>query len=111
VLFSGRDCYLWHELTATLGPLLGDIPACAYFHTSRLARVHPSADYLGYFAALRGDAPAVVVDLCGTGWSLNRLIERAPGVATDIFLLHHLHAPELRAYYEQQAAIATPVVP
>ncbi len=111
VLFSGRDCYLWHELTATLGPLLGDLPDCVYFHTSRTARVHPSAAYLAYFNAARGEAPAAVVDLCGTGWSLNRLIERVPGIATDIFLLHHLVAPDLRTYYERQAAIASPIHP
>lgn len=111
VLFSGRDCFLWNELYATLGPLLGDVPAANYFHTSRIARVHPSPDYLGYFAALRGDVPSVVVDLCGTGWSLNRLIERAAEPATDIFLLHHLVDPNLRDYYERQASIASPIVP
>lgn len=111
VLFSGRDCYLWNELYASLAPLLGDVPAGCYFHSSRLPRVHPSEDYLRYFAALRGEHPAVAVDLCGTGWSLNRLIERAPGPKTDIFLVHHQDDPELRAYYERQADIAARIEP
>ncbi|HEY1930637.1 MAG TPA: hypothetical protein VGG99_01370 [Acetobacteraceae bacterium] len=111
VLFSGRDCYLWNELYAMLAPLLGDVPSGVYFHSSRMPRAHPSTDYLRYFASLRGDDLAVVADLAGTGWSLNRLIERSPGPPADIFLLHHLLDSNLRAYYEQQAAIETPIEP
>jgi hypothetical protein len=111
VLFSGRDCFLWTELYRAMEPLLGGAPAASYFHTSRIARAHPSPDYLAYFKALRAGEPAVVVDICGTGWSLNRLIGHADDPPPDIYLVHHLDLPAVRQDYETHAPVAAPRSP
>ena len=66
-------------------------------------RAHPSPDYISYIASLCDGEPSVVVDICGTGWSLNRLVEYLPDPAPAIFLVHHLEIP-LRGYYEHQQA-------
>jgi hypothetical protein len=110
ILFSGRDCFLWTELYQALAPLLGAAPSATYFHSSRLARAHPSPDYLGYIASLCDGEPSVVVDICGTGWSLNRLVEYLPDPAPAIFLVHHLEIP-LRGYYEHHAPVTAPIEP
>lgn len=106
VLFSGRDCYLWYHLHHTLSERL-PLPPAKYFHTSRSARAKPSRDYLAYFNSLRDRDKNVVVDLCGTGWSLSRLVEQAGGPETEIYLLHHLAEPALQNRYEQYAKIGT----
>ena len=111
ILFSGRDCFLWSELYTILAPFLVSAPDGVYFHTSRIARANPSVDYLDYFAGLRGKTRAAVVDLCGTGWSLNRLIERAADSEVEIFLLHHLDVPSIRADYESHGPIDRPIAP
>ena len=111
ILFSGRDCYLWHELYRALEPLLGATPAATYFYTSRIARTHPSPDYITYFQSLYAGEPSALVDLCGTGWSANRLLAHASGTRPDIFLLHHLDQPNIRNYYERNAAVTEPIAP
>ena len=95
ILFSARDCFLWSKLYDILRRLLPVTPPAAYFYTGRSSRAHPSADYLDYFARIRTGQRNVVADLCGTGWSLSRLIEQSTGPSTEIFLLHHIHLPEL----------------
>jgi hypothetical protein len=110
IQFSGRDCLLWTELYQALAPLLGAAPSATYFHSSRLARAHPSPDYVGYIASLCDGGPSVVVDICGTGWSLNRLVEYLPDSAPPIFLVHHLEIP-LRGYREHHAPVAAPIEP
>lgn len=110
ILFSGRDCFLWAELYRALVPLLGGVPSASYFHSSRIVRAHPSADYIAYMASLCEGEPSVMVDICGTGWSLNRLAERMPAPVPAIFLLHHADMP-LRGYYEQHAPVAVPITP
>ena len=109
ILMSGRDCYLWQSLYQTLRPMLPGAPPSVYFQTSRSTRAHPSPDYLAYFAQLRQGQRNVVADLCGTGWSLNRLIGQAPQPATDIFLLHHLDLPAALARYERYGGLAAPM--
>lgn len=101
ILMSGRDCYLWHDLYRRLRPMLPGAPEASYFHTSRPARAFPSQDYLAYFTHLRTGRRNLVVDLCGTGWSLTRLIERAPEPFTDIFLLHRLEMPDVVRDYQE----------
>ena len=100
ILMSGRGCYLWHGLYHGMRPLLPGAPTAAYFHTSRVARAHPSISYLAYFAEQRQGQRNVVVDLCGTGWSASRLVERAPEPFADIFLLHKMEMPDLVQQYE-----------
>jgi hypothetical protein len=110
ILFSGRDCFLWAELYRALAPLLGAAPSASYFHSSRLVRFHPSVDYIAYIASLCGGEPSVMVDICGTGWSLNRLAERIPEPAPAIFLVHHADM-SLRGYYEHYAPVRVPIAP
>jgi hypothetical protein len=109
ILMSGRDCYLWHDLYQRLRPLFPGAPTATYFHTSRVARAHPSPAYLAYFAAQRIGRRNVVVDVCGTGWSLSRLVEHAPEPSVDIFLLHKMDMPHLVWDYERYGALTRPM--
>jgi hypothetical protein len=88
VLLCSRDCYYWMKLFNFLAnnASIDFIPT--YFLTSRRARVLGSSGYLDYVRnALRGRS--LVVDLCGTGWSLAILRERAQ-VDFDILLVHDI---------------------
>lgn len=89
VLFCSRDCNLWIELFQVFRKHLGlSVDAC-YFHTSREARVRPSAGYLEYVRSCLGGKKSVVVDIAGTGWSLSHLFE-ALGETVPVYLLHRL---------------------
>jgi hypothetical protein len=74
LLLSSRDCWLWFKLFSAFAehhlPGAYDV---IYFHTSRLTRYFPSENYERYVARLLAE-PALVVDLCGFGTSLARLI-------------------------------------
>jgi hypothetical protein len=98
ILFSSRDCYYFSRMFSYLSNKAGwDIPS-EYFYTSRLARIGSSTSYLRYFQSIV-DEDALVVDLCGTGWSLGQLYRRA-GIAPRTFLLHELkNKPDLMANY------------
>jgi hypothetical protein len=111
VMLSGRDCFLWNELYQTLYPMLATAPPAGYFYSSRLTRMEPSADYLAYFRALRGDGRSVLVDIAGTGWSLTRLIEQGAAENVDIFLVHHVDLPEVTQRYESFAPTNGSVTP
>jgi hypothetical protein len=111
VLFSGRDCYLWASLYERMAEVVPEFPPGAYFHTSRVARANASPDYIEYFNSLRGVGTSVVVDLCGTGWSLSRLFEQAGGPRTEIFLVHRIDVPTLVSEYEHYAGKVSIEVP
>lgn len=88
ILFSSRDCHYFSRIFGFLNEKAGwNIPS-EYFYTSRLARTGDSASYLRYFRRV-ANADSLVVDLCGTGWSLGQLYRRA-GVMPRTFLLHEL---------------------
>lgn len=99
LLFSSRDCRHWQRFYGALGTRMGDRPGpgSAYFFTSRLARIQGSTDYLKYFRSL-ATPRSVVVDLCGTGLSLERLFVRA-GVAPQAWLLYRMIDPGPIAHY------------
>lgn len=100
ILFSSRDCFYLSRLFNLLSEKSGwEIPS-EYFYTSRLARVGNSASYLRYFRGI-ADERSLVVDLCGTGWSLGQLYGRA-GFTPQTFLLHDLRnrAADLMANYD-----------
>ncbi|PBC08105.1 hypothetical protein CK230_23695 [Mesorhizobium sp. WSM3859] len=105
ILFSGRDCYLWHQLYQELLPELSNPPSSAYFYTSRIARVSPSRSYLKYFREACGGDPAVVADVCGTGWSLDRLLDHTGFLTVDSFLIHHIDTASWREEYESFAPV------
>lgn len=94
LLFSSRDCNLWLPLYNVIAPRMGAPPG-HYFYTNRQTRVHPSPDYLTYAAQALG-ANGMVVDLCGSGWSLSHLLRHLGQTGRDVFLLHHM--PELPRY-------------
>jgi hypothetical protein len=101
VLFSGRDGYLWSRLYDEISRCVPETPPGRYFHSSRPARAHPSLDYIEYIDWMCGAGSSVIVDVCGTGWSLTRLIEQMNRRDIDIFLIHRLMAPSLQQAYEE----------
>jgi antitoxin component HigA of HigAB toxin-antitoxin module len=111
ILFSSRDCYLFFRLFQRLASRLGLALESTYFFTSRIARAVPSASYINYFTRLCDVGSTVVVDICGTGWSLTRLFEAAGRPETEMFLIHHMDLPDLMQHYRTIAAIQqTPTV-
>lgn len=99
LLFSSRNCNLWQPLFEALQPQLGVALETRYLLTSRLARRKGSEAYLAYARAhLRPEA--LVVDLCGTGWSLASLAERLGLSGCNLFLVDH--CPPLDVYERAQ---------
>jgi hypothetical protein len=94
VLFCSRDCKLWQDLFGPLRKQLGVETNDLYFYTSRQARLKSSPDYRRYAAGmLQGNS--VLVDVCGTGWSLSHL-QRNLGTHAPLFLIDHL--PKMDEY-------------
>jgi len=88
VLFCSRDCRLWSELFGVVKKQMGAEANELYFYTSRQARIKASPSYRRYAAsALRDDA--VVVDICGSGWSLSHLMQNL-GIRAPLFFLQRL---------------------
>jgi hypothetical protein len=95
LLFSARDCYLWHALYRALFP---DAAGAEYFYTSRRTRVDPSPAYRAYCRSRLGPE-SLLVDVCGSGWSSARLMETLGLRGRALYFLHRI-API--AQYEQQ---------
>ncbi|MGO9740602.1 MAG: hypothetical protein ACLPN5_03640 [Roseiarcus sp.] len=100
IIFSGRALHnignLWLPIARRIAESRGVDITMEYFLTSRVARVKPSEDYLQY--ARRAITPdAIVVDVCGAGWSLAHLFERIGRRGQTIAFLQKLPA---RADYE-----------
>ncbi|ENN87273.1 hypothetical protein RHSP_25404 [Rhizobium freirei PRF 81] len=102
ILFSSRDCDSWMPLFEKVSQRLGFTCQATYFYTSRLAKMQPSASYTAYAKRLFSD-DAVIVDLCGTGWSLANFAARLGLRNLPVFFLHKL--PTAPAY---EAMAATP---
>jgi hypothetical protein len=76
LLFCCRDGNLWLDLVrAVQASGVGGAFETAYFYTSRISRMRVSADYLAHARTLLGRR-GLVVDSCGTGWSLAHLFDR-----------------------------------
>ncbi len=99
ILFSSRDCYLLFLVFQSLVQRLGDNVLFEYFLTSRIVRATPSHAYLGYLNHLSRGRKTLIVDLCGTGWSLTRLLEIAGRPDIDIFLMHFVRNDNLMSRY------------
>ena len=95
VLFSSRDSELWMKLLRRLAPKIGLRCEIEYFYTCRLARRFPSPDYLAY-ARDRLSAKTLLVDLCGTGWSVAHLFQNLGFEKLPAFML--LHMPKFGLY-------------
>ena len=88
ILFCSRDCYYMFRIhQALFGGQPGSVPA-AYFYTSRHARVKASPAYLAYVRQMVSDR-SLVVDLCGTGWSLGELYAKA-GLQPMTMLMNYM---------------------
>lgn len=100
ILFSSRDCYYFSRIFSCLNEKAHwNIPS-EYFYTSRLSRIGSSQGYVRYFQSVANEE-TLVVDLCGTGWSLGQLYRRA-GVIPRTFLLHELkNKADVMATYAQ----------
>ncbi|GGF78308.1 hypothetical protein GCM10007301_42870 [Azorhizobium oxalatiphilum] len=99
VLFSSRDCDMWRPLFDDMAQLGGMQRSSTYFYTSRVARTQASPSYLRYASELITD-DTIVVDLCGSGWSLAHLAQKLDREDMPVFLLHQL-APVVG--YERKA--------
>lgn len=86
--FCSRDCNLWLPLFNLIQAKMGLRLETDYFLTSRIARKKGSDAYLDY-ARQRMGPGALVVDLCGTGWTMANLAERLGLSACDLFLIDH----------------------
>ncbi len=101
LLFSSRDCFLLSLIFRRIINRLNLQIESTYFFTSRVARVTPTGSYLKYFSDLCGTRRSVVVDLCGTGWSLTRLFEIAGKPGMEMFLVHHMRTPDILDHYRE----------
>ena len=102
ILFSSRDCDAWMPLFEKVAQRSGFECRATYFYTSRLAKMQPSPSYTSYARQLISD-DALIVDLCGTGWSLANFAATIGLSQVPVFFLHKL--PTAPAY---EAMAATP---
>ncbi len=99
LLFCSRDCDLWLELFRGLAARMKSSIDTAYFYTSRIARMKASADYLAYCRSMLGEH-GLIVDACGTGWSLSHLLRALDMPQRDVFFIHKCEPLDL---YEEHA--------
>ena len=105
VQFSSRDCYFLKRIFDSLNCEAREI-ASAYFYTSRIARVSRSEDYARYVrTCVTGES--LIVDLCGTGWSLGAMLENA-GVTAPFFLVHDVSDGVLTSHYSNIRKVHSP---
>ncbi len=107
LLFCSRDCNLWLPLFAQVRQRLGLPFDARYFLTSRIARVQGSDAYLAYTRQLLGSS-GVMVDLCGTGWSMAQLAQRLGVTGLHVFLIDH--CPPLSLYEAKQPTPDTCII-
>jgi hypothetical protein len=86
--FCSRDCNVWHPLFKRLQAKMGLNLETRYFLTSRISRKMGSDAYLDYSRGQIANG-AMVVDLCGTGWTMANLVERLGLESCDLFLIDH----------------------
>lgn len=105
VQFSSRDCYFLKRVFDSLNREAPEI-ASAYFYTSRIARLSRSEDYTRYVrTCVTGES--LIVDLCGTGWSLGAMLENA-GVTAPFHLVHDISGGALTSHYSHIRKVHLP---
>ncbi|MBV9510322.1 MAG: hypothetical protein JO303_08595 [Caulobacteraceae bacterium] len=93
LLFSSRDCRMWLGLHQALAGKTGQAEAPAdYFYTSRRARTEASPGYLAYARERLGER-GLVVDVCGSGWSTQVLLDRLGLTGRELFFVHQIATP------------------
>lgn len=102
-LFSSRDGRNLQAVFEPVAAALGlDTVESQYWFSSRLARTGGDADYLAYCRAVT-DVPAVLVDLCGTGISMAKLVEwLQPARLPQIMVCQYVDDPLLAARSARQ---------
>jgi hypothetical protein len=88
VLFCSRDCNLWLELFRVIKGHMGVQAEEHYFYTSRQARVQATPSYLRYAGELVKEG-SLLVDICGTGWSLSHML-KSLGQRAPLYFIHRL---------------------
>ncbi len=96
ILFCSRDCYFIQRIFSHVFQNTG-IEA-EYFYTSRITRTKSSDDYIAYCNEMITDS-SLIVDLCGTGWSLGYLFNKL-GTQPKTLLIHELSDNNILKYYD-----------
>jgi hypothetical protein len=86
ILFSGRDCFFLKKYYDAIFNANWNFTT-HYFYTSRISRMKGSESYEKYFKNLMNGS-TLVVDLCGTGWSLSRLYAKV-GLSPRTYLIQY----------------------
>ena len=95
LLFASRDGRQWAGLhRAVAAQAGGEPPPVEYFYTSRRARTAGSPDYLDYARERLGER-GLVVDTCGSGWSMAMLFQALGLEGRDLFFVHRIATPEI----------------
>lgn len=92
LLLCSRDCYLLHQLMMRLFPTCNY--AMEYFYNNRLMRYNPSEEYLKYAKPLIPDEKTLIVDMCGSGWSLKTFCDAHSGTPL-LIVSHKTNTPSL----------------
>ncbi len=89
ILFSARDCKAWFHIYSAMlahGWIDRTELDCHYFYTSRIARTKASKNYVKYVQSI-ANGKTLVLDVCGTGLSLQKLFSTCQVRAAGFFLL------------------------
>jgi hypothetical protein len=108
LLLSSRDCCHLYYIFSTISSIFPNTCRYDYFLTSRVARNKGSTAYLNYVSSLCLNEESVIVDLCGSGWSLQRLVEKLSIPAPQLFLFHHLSGAGTLDYYSEFGKLLNP---
>jgi hypothetical protein len=99
LLFASRDCNLWLPLARLVAERINIPCAMDYFYTSRKARMQASADYLAYARGFM-NAESMIIDICGTGWSLAHFVKT---IGLDSYRAFYIHHVRPMAAYERKS--------
>jgi len=94
IVFSARDCFKWKILFETLFPNEFE---CEYYYTSRYSKCLGDEDYISYSNKIISD-DCIIVDLCGSGWSLEKFAQDLLCETLDVFFIHKM--PQNRDYMQ-----------
>ncbi len=110
LLFVSRDCNMWLPLYQALAKQVGDNTCPAeYFYTSRQTQTRPSSNFLTYARNRLGER-GLVVDICGSGWSMAHLLQSLELNDRHLFFIQRLatvHNYQLKKPMPQNCTIHT----
>jgi hypothetical protein len=89
LLFSARDCKAWYHIFSAMisNEWIDETELdCHYFYTSRISRTTASENYVQYVQSI-AKGKTLVLDICGTGSSLQKLVSACRVKAACFFLL------------------------